>query len=135
MFERDYLVKLFQEFGAAIRLSLEKEEEKDPAAASGLLEAAIGNATDIDGATLLSLSPESIAAVLQVSGTDPRVIEFVARSLLLDSRYLQEAEDNEMALLRRQQAFALAKAYGIPFSDESITSKELDELFERNQKL
>ena len=135
MFERDYLVKLFQEFGAAIRLSLEKEEEKDPAAASGLLEAAISNATDIDGATLLSLSPESIAAVLQVSGTDPRVIEFVARSLLLDSRYLQEAEDNEMALLRRQQAFALAKAYGIPFSDESITSKELDELFERNQKL
>lgn len=77
-----------------------------------------GEATDIDGATLLSLSPESIASVLQVSGTDPHVIEYVVRSLALASVYLRESGDEEqLADLRLQQARALADAYGLYLPD------------------
>ena len=83
-----------------------------------MLEDAVGEATDIDGATLLSLSPESIASVLQVSGTDPHVIEYVVRSLALASVYLRESGDEEqLADLRLQQARALADAYGLYLPD------------------
>ena len=74
---------------------------------------AVGDATDIDGATLLSLSPESIASVMQVSGVDPRVSEYIARSLLLASGYLGEAGEHELAALRAEQARALAVAYDL----------------------
>ena len=57
-------------------------------------------------------SPESIASVMQVSGTDPRVTEYVARTLLLASGYLREANEQALADLRAQQAHAIAEAYG-----------------------
>ena len=71
-----------------------------------------------DGATLLSLAPESMAAILQVSGTDPRVTEYVARSLMLASAYLREAGEDAVADLRLGQARALADAYGLELPDD-----------------
>ena len=44
---------------------------------------ALGDATDLDGEALLSLAPESLASVLQVSGVDPHLTEYIARSLML----------------------------------------------------
>ena len=82
-----------------------------------MLENAVGDAVDIDGATLLSLAPESMAAILQVSGTDPRVTEYVARSLMLASAYLREAGEDAVADLRLGQARALADAYGLELPD------------------
>lgn len=93
-------------------------EDNDPKGAADMLEEAIGNATEIDGVTLLSLSPESMAAVLQVSGTDPRVMEYVARSLLLASVYLREANEQVLADLRLDQARALAGAYELDIPDD-----------------
>ena len=93
-------------------------EDNDPKGAADMLEEAIGNATEIDGVTLLSLSPESMAAVLQVSGTDPRVMEYVARSLLLASVYLREANEQALADLRLDQARALADAYELDIPDD-----------------
>ena len=60
----------------------------------------------MDGASLLSLTPESVVGVLQVSGTDPRVTEFIARSLLLSSEYLTQAKQGALASLRVEQARA-----------------------------
>ena len=83
-----------------------------------MLENAVGDAVDIDGATLLSLAPESMAGILQVSGTDPRVTEYVARSLMLASAYLREAGEDAVADLRLEQARALADAYGLELPDD-----------------
>ncbi|MDO4182524.1 MAG: hypothetical protein Q4E12_02815 [Coriobacteriia bacterium] len=113
MLQRDYLMRLFAAFFQAIIKSLEKQKEKDPLQAADTLEEAISQATEIDGSVLLSLAPESMASILQVSGTDPRVIEYVANSLKLESEYLQEAGEGATANLRLQQAQALADAYGI----------------------
>ena len=43
---------------------------------------ALGDATDLDGEALLSLAPESLASVLQVSGVDPHLTEYIALSLI-----------------------------------------------------
>ncbi len=136
MYERDYLVRLFVEFAAAIRRSWERaEDEEDPAGAADLLEMAVGDATEIDGATLLALAPESIAAVLQVSGTDPRVIEYVVRSLLLAGTYRAQAGQGALAALRAGQARALADAYGIKVDDDATSRESFERLFEESSRL
>lgn len=94
-----------------------------------MLEDAVGDATDIDGGVLLSLAPESIASVMQVSGVDPRVTEYIARSLLLASGYLYEAGDHTLAEVRASQARAVAEAYGfdLPHDPEELL-KLLDDI-------
>ena len=117
MFEQDYLVHLLLQFFRGLMRAHELREDKDdPQAAADLLEAAIGEATEMDGATLLSLAPESIATVMQVSGIDPDVTQFVARSLLLESVYLEEA-GNPLASVRAGQARAIAVQYGFDLPD------------------
>lgn len=114
MFERDYLMKLLADFVQAIMRSLQQgDQQRDPRAAAETLEGAVGVAVNMDAATFLCLAPESIATILQVTGTDPRVTEYVARSLALASHYSAQAGDRELAEIRAAQASAIADAYGI----------------------
>lgn len=45
------------------------DEDEDPKEAADTLDEVVGNAVGMDGASLLSLTPESVVGVLQVSGT------------------------------------------------------------------
>lgn len=101
------------------------DKEKDPEGAAQMLEHAIGEATEIDGEVLLSLEPESMSAILQVSGTDPKVIGYVAHGLLLVSHYWMIAADFARAELREQQARALAEAYGVELPDDPAAAEHL----------
>ena len=133
MFERDYLMRVIALFAEAVRRSwIQAKEKDDPRGAADSLEAAIGDATDIDGAILLSLAPESIAGVMQVSGVDPKVTEQIARSLVLEAEYLDDAGDAELAELRREQGRAIAEAYGIelPSADEVVCALEESDALE-----
>ncbi|MEA5019215.1 MAG: hypothetical protein VB027_02495 [Gordonibacter sp.] len=128
MLSQDYLVRIMVQFAEIIRRSwMKANKERDPRGAADMLEDAVGEATDIDGGVLLSLSPESIASVMQVSGIDPRVTEYIARSLLLASGYLREAGDHGLATVREQQARAIAEAYGHELPE---TPEELAGLFD-----
>ena len=130
MFERDYLMRQLTEFMAAMRRSMERASgEADAIGAARGLESAVGSATDIDGETLLSLSPDSIATIMQVSGADPKVAGFMARSLLLASRYYAEGGDESSAALRSAQAHAVAEAFGHELSDEDVTPEALERFF------
>lgn len=123
MLEQDYLMRIVLQFAEMIRRSWTKaHDERDPKSAADMLEDAVGEATDIDGGVLLSLAPESIASVMQVSGVDPRVTEYIARSLLLASGYLREAGQHQLADVREAQARAVAAAYDIelPASVEDL---------------
>ena len=120
MLEQDYLMRILLQFAEAIRRSWARSvEDRDPRDAANMLERAIGDATDIDGATLLSLSPES--------SVDPRVSEYIARSLLLASGYLAEAGEGDLSALRAEQARALAEAYDLDLPD---TPEELATLLD-----
>jgi len=130
--QRDYLVQMILQFIQAMMRSAKKSKEKDPAGAADTLEAAIGAATDIDGAVLLSLSEESVASILQVSGTDPRVAEYIANSMNLEGFYLDQAGDPATADLRRRQAQALALAYGFEVAP-ILSEEDADALIERAQ--
>ena len=121
MLERDYLMNILLQYAEILRRSWFKaRREADPRGAADMLESAVSQATDIDGATLLSLAPESMAGILQVSGVDERVVGYIARSLCLASAYLGEAGDGQLAALRLQQARALAEAYGVDLPDSPV---------------
>ena len=129
MFQQDYLMRLFMQLAEGIRKSIRRAiDEKDPEAAADMLEATVGEATELDGAVLLSLAPESIASVVQISGTDPRAVEYICRSLLLEAEYLREAGKSDKAELRSQQAYALGDAYGIDLTDVSLDEEALEEV-------
>lgn len=124
MLQRDYLMQMISQFIQAIIDSRKTAQQKNPQLAADSLEDAIGNATDIDGATLLSLGPESIASVMQLSGVDPRVAGYIAYSLQLESEYLQEAGNSSLAALRQEQANAVAETFML---DLEQTPAELEE--------
>ena len=108
MLQQDYLMRMIMQLIQGIRKSMRRAvDEKDPEAAADMLEATVGEATELDGAVLLSLSPESIASVVQISGTEPRVVEYICRTLMLEADYLRDAGKAEKAALREQQARAL----------------------------
>jgi len=130
MFEQDYLMRMLLQFMEAIRKSMLKATgEQDSADSAKLLEAAIGDATDMDGDILLSLAPESIAGVLQVSGTDPRMAEYIAQSLLLEASYLRDAGNDERADIRAAQAHTIADTFGFEIGLEELTEEEWEEFF------
>ena len=133
MFEQDYLMKLLLAFYQAMFKSLRRvaDEDEDPKEAADTLDEVVGNAVGMDGASLLSLTPESVVGVLQVSGTDPRVTEFIARSLLLSSEYLTQAKQGALASLRVEQARAIADAYGIDLPDDPTDLSDLKEMAEQ----
>ena len=97
-------MRLLAEFAAAIRRSMERATGlRDPRGAAAMLEAAVGEAVEMDGEVLLALAPESIASVLTVTGVDPHVTA---------SRYRAEAGEADLAALREAQARAIADAWG-----------------------
>lgn len=118
MLHQDYITRMLMELAAAVtRCVLRAENKRAPLESAELLEEAVGNAVAIDGASFLALAPESIAQIMQVTGTDPRVSEYVARSVMLAAKYLEEAGDTDLAQVRRAQALAIADAYGHDISD------------------
>ena len=119
MLERDYLMHLLLRFfKALVRANELVKEEDDPQAAADTLEEAIGSATEMDGPALLSLAPESIAQVMKVTGVDPNVTQFIARSMLLESVYLNQAGNGALAGIREAQARAIAAEYAFGLPDD-----------------
>lgn len=130
---QDYLMRMFMQLAAAMKESLLRARgENDPRVAADMLDAAISDATEMDGGLLLCMAPESMAAMLQLSQPDPQLMEYISRSLLLSSRYSGEAGDSSIAALRREQAYAVARAFGVDLDESSVSQQELDALFERS---
>lgn len=133
MFTQDYLMRMFMQLAAAMKESLLRARgQSDPRAAADLLDTAVSDATEMDGDLLLRMAPESMAAMLQLSQPDPQLMEYVSRSLLLSSQYLREAGDQNGSELRQNQAYAVARTFGIDLGEGSISQTELDSLFEKS---
>ena len=129
MLQQDYLMRLIMQFVRGLRRSLERGMV-DPAEAAESVEDAISQALDMDAGVVLGLNPESFASILSVSGTDPRVAEYLVHGLLLEAHYLDQAGRSAVAELRRGQAHALAQTFGVdcPKGNGVLTEKDLDQM-------
>jgi hypothetical protein len=125
---------MIMQLADAIRRSiLVSKDDDDLEAAADLLEASLEGATEFDGSLLLTMEPETMATMLQLSGTDPMLIGYVSRTLLLEASYLRRLHRDAMAELRHDQAFALAQAFGVELLEDSIVEPSLERFFEENQ--
>ena len=113
MITEDYLMRmLLNFFKALVDAKSRALNNKDLIGAAELLEDLVGETSSLGADMFLKLAPESIATILQTTGNDPQVTEFMARSLMQAAEYREKAGDNETANLRREQAKAIADAYG-----------------------
>ncbi|MCD8316044.1 MAG: hypothetical protein LUB61_01365 [Eggerthellaceae bacterium] len=125
MLQKDYLMSMILALCKAIVRSKERSDpgNDDPLGAAENLEDALAAATDLDADLLLSLEPESMVSLLEVSATDSRVAGYMARSLILAGHYRKRAGQDELAELRVAQGRALAAAY-----DDEIPDLPIDEM-------
>ena len=112
MIQQDYLTRLILQFVAAIARTRDLAK-RQPAEAAEALEDAMSQALDLDLEVVLNLQPESFASIVDVSGTDPRLVEYVMRTLVLEAYYLDLAGNHGKARLRRGQAEELARTFGV----------------------
>ena len=113
MITEDYLMRmLLAFFKALVDAQSRALNEKDMIGAAEMLENLVGESSSLGPDMFLKLAPESMATILQTTGNDPQVTEFMARSLMQVAEYRDKAGDVETANLRREQARAIAEAYG-----------------------
>lgn len=136
MLQQDYLLRMFTALAVAIRESIMRAQgDEDPEGAAELLEAALDNSTEIDGSLLLQMAPESFVTMIQLSQTNPDLIGYISRTLMLESQYLREAGLDTKANLREAQAQALARAYGFEVDASDVSPEALDAFFgEENEE-
>lgn len=109
-------MRLIVQFAIALRNALSKRSGHGDTAASRLeLETAIGDAVSMDADVLLSLTPDSVSTMLMVGDIDASVAEYIVHALMLDSAYLSEDGYDELATLRRQQAEAVGRTFGVVY--------------------
>ena len=58
----------------------------------------------------LKMDPETMVSMLQISNTDPTLVGYISRTLLLESSYLRQAQRFH-AELREEQALSLARIW------------------------
>lgn len=135
MLESDYLLQMILSLAKAIVHTIEDGDgDDDPQGSADMIESLIGQAAPIDGAMLLGLSPESMAQILKASGPEDMNVEFIGRSLYLEASYLHDAGNEEVALIRLQQARKLADEFGFDLHEDEGAASALIEYERRVQK-
>lgn len=110
----DYLTDMIMRFAQTLTCGLEKSLTGaiNGAAAQDGCEQVVGEVLDMDAQTALALSPASLVTMMQISAVDDRLAVYVAYCLERLAG-LAEGADDALASVRRDQAQAVAAAYGI----------------------
>ena len=110
-YQNDYVLRLIEQMGAAIRLAARRFAEGASSEESlGVTGDAIGKIVDMDPELFLRLSPPSMASLLEISGFDDRLINKLAEALVLEADILQSEAALVEASVRREQAAAVLES-------------------------
>lgn len=126
MLQRDYINEIIRQFGDVLARWLRPAVLDANGEAIDEVEAAIGKLMDLDGATALSLAPESLVTMMELTGIADSVAGYVSYALLrLADAY--EGQGNEaIASLRREQARAVSAAFQSEFGKVPEEYQELE---------
>jgi hypothetical protein len=110
-YQNDYVLRLIEQMGAALRLATRRFSEGASAEESmDATESAMRSVVDIDPRLFVRMSPASMAALLEISNLDDRLVTKLAEALLLQADILQSEGDLVEAGVRRQQAAAVLES-------------------------
>lgn len=112
MLHKDYLLEVIQQFVNTVSQALTRALLQRDFDATQEVEAAVADLMQLDPDTAMALSPESLVTMMMLSGTGDAVAGYAAYAL----NRLAEAYDlqgyTDLAAIRREQAFAIADAFG-----------------------
>lgn len=124
MLQNDYLMRMILQLIAAIRRAL-LEQNREPGQKAEDVEAAVGQIVNMDPDLLFSLEPDSMVTMMQIDGSlDTETCGYVVESILYEADFLDEAGQGQKAALRREQAQALAGAYGYTIGEKDILAED-----------
>lgn len=107
-YQNDYLVRVIEQMGAALRVAAQLFSQGAPAEESiGATNRVLGLGVDIPPDLFVRMSPQSMVSLLEVSSSDDRVIAKIADALMLQSDVLMTEGFLIEAGVRRDQAGAL----------------------------
>lgn len=116
-YQSDYILRLIEQMGGLIRRALERlrmgEGTDEPLE---LTEQALGLVVEMDPRTFLRLAPQSMVAILEIGGFDPRVSAGVVEALEAQAEIYEMAGELELAAMRHEQAAAVRSASERPLS-------------------
>lgn len=107
-YQSDYILRLVEQMGAAIRAAFRRYREGGSAGeAIDMVDRAIGTIVDMDPAVFLRLAPQSMVSFLELSNLDRRVARKLAEALLLEADLLESSGSIAEGAIRRSQASAV----------------------------
>ena len=110
--KNDYLLDMIARFVDALMLGLGRGRGGMRAEAVASFEGVVGEVLDMDASVALSLAPTSLVTMLQLSAVDDSLAHYAAYALMRAADAYEDVGD-ATAALRRQQACAVADAYGV----------------------
>ncbi|MGN0286227.1 MAG: hypothetical protein ACI4B6_00990 [Atopobiaceae bacterium] len=126
MLQHDYLMEIIQQFARTVSSALRRALAQKDEAAAQEVEAAVGELLQLDPQTAMSLAPGSLVTMMQLAGTGDAVSGYVAFSL----NKLADAYDGmgqpDVAQQRREQAQAVADAFGASLDEVPEELRDLD---------
>lgn len=112
MLQHDYLLEIIHQFVQTISSALLRAVVDHDETAAREVEAAVGELLQLDPETAMSLAPDSLVTMMQLAGTGDAVSGYVAYSLNRLAQAYDGMGKHDTAQLRRQQAAAVAQAFG-----------------------
>lgn len=116
MLQRDYILEMIEQFLKVVVASLGRALAKADPRSAEEAEAAVATLVDLDPEVAMQLAPESLVTMMQLSGIGDSVADYVAYTLSMLGHAYDGMGDHATAAMRREQAQAVADAYGYDFS-------------------
>jgi hypothetical protein len=131
MFLNDYLMRMIMQFVVALQRAL-RDHNLSAAEKADSLEQAVGDAVGIDPQMLFSMDPDSMVSLLQLGDFDENLGGYVVRSMYFEADILEEAGYTQSADLRRSQADAIVRTYGLAVTPADATPAALEEFLQQD---
>ena len=117
MLHRDYLLEVIEQFVSTVSQALARALLERDLDAAVEVEEAIAELVQLDPETAMSLAPESLVIMMQLSGTGDAVAGYAAYALNRLGDAYERMGDAELAAMRHDQAQAVADAFGADINE------------------
>ena len=135
MLERDYITEIISQFVEAVTRALKLAVEQGDPESCQAVEQQVADLIDLDVQTAMALSPDSLVAMLVLSGMGDSLAGYVSYALDRISRVYEAHGEEDLAGLRHLQSQAVAESFGC---DPAVPPEELasldDQLFGSPEK-
>ena len=127
MLHRDYLLEVIHQFVTSISRALARALLEHDFEAAGEVEEAVADLMQLDADTAMALAPESLVTMMMLSGTGDAVAGYAAYALNRLGDAYENMGEVDLADVRREQAQAIADAFGANVDEIPEELRELDE--------